>query len=39
MDCTKMLLSITEFNCFIHQMLWNTKAETAEYYELIYELI
>ena len=34
-----MLQSITEFSCLIQQMLWNTEAETTEYYEMIYKPI
>ena len=35
----KFLESITEFSCFLHQMLRNPEAETTEYYEVIYKLI
>ena len=34
-----MLHNITEFRCLIHQILWNTEAETMEGYEMIYKLI
>ena len=37
--CNKMLQSTTEYSCFIHQMLWNTEAETTKRYKMIYKLI
>ena len=39
MVSNKMLQSITEFSCFIHQMLRKTEAETTECHEMIYKLI
>ena len=34
-----MLQSKTEFSCLIHQMSWNTEAQTIECYEMIYKLV
>ena len=34
MDCNKILQSITEPRCFLHQIVWNQEAEPTEYYEM-----
>ena len=38
MERNKLVQTVTECRCLIHEMLWNAEAEITEVYEMIYKL-